>query len=164
MRRSITGCLIREILGESNAEASKNLVTRLREVFQEDENLKISCPCKKTEIRISERQVEIAASVSAAGDCNPVEVRQDEIRSWSPTNSIWVQCLMTAARRITLTGKLKVGCVSEKVEFFLPRPLQRYRCLEPSHVREQCSSSVDRSRLYLRRKGSHSLKLLCSIK
>ena len=53
MRRSITRGLILDVPGENNAEKANNLATRLREIFEENEDVKISRPYKKTEIRVS---------------------------------------------------------------------------------------------------------------
>lgn len=119
MRRSITGGLILEIPGENNTEKANNLASRLREVFDKDEEIKISRPHKKAEMRISGLDdsvtpADVASAVSATGGCNLSEVKHGEICRRSPTNmgSVWVQWPATAAKKIAETGRIIVGWVS----------------------------------------------------
>lgn len=147
VRRSIAGGLILETPGENNAEMANKLASRLREVFDKDEEVRISRPYRKAEIRInglddSVTPAKVASAVSAAGECNISEVKIGEIRrrSLASIGSIWVQCPATAACKIAATGRLKVGWVSPRVDILPPRPLQCFRCLESGHAMLQCNT------------------------
>ncbi|KAM0727856.1 putative 50 kDa protein in type I retrotransposable element R1DM [Formica fusca] len=59
--------------------------------------------------------------------------------------TLWVQCPVAATVKVVAAGKIHVGWTMARVESLSARPLQCFRCLERGHVREQCSSQIDRS-------------------
>nr|XP_012150535.1 PREDICTED: uncharacterized protein LOC105663797 [Megachile rotundata] len=95
--------------------------------------------------------------MASAGGCLPGEVRTGEIRH-NPVGlgTLWVRCPAAAGRKIALAGHLVVGWTRVLVDALKARSLQCYRCLELRHVRQRCTSTVDRSgRCYMCGEAGH---------
>lgn len=151
VRRSITGGLILEIPGKDTSAKADNLAERLRQVFKDEGEIRVSRPTKKVEISISGLDdsitpQEVTAAIAGVGNCPVSDVKTGAIRRWaSGMGSVWAQCPVIAAKRIAATGRIRIGWISAKVEILPPRPLQCFRCLEPGHVKQQCKSEKDRT-------------------
>jgi len=147
----VTGAVVYEIPGKNRDLKADQLAQRLREVLAEKEGVRIARPHKRGDIRVrgldeSATVEEVTAAVAKAGGCQVAEIKAGEIRfSRGTMGTLWLQCPLTAAEKIAALGKLRVGWVMTNVEVLKTRPLQCFRCLEKGHVKEQCSSPIDRS-------------------
>lgn len=110
----MTGGLILEIPGEEYTTKANNLVSRLRELFKTQDEIKISRSIKKTELRLQGlddlfTQAEVAEAVASTG-CDISKVKLSEIRHRSPTSmsTVWLQYTTAAAKKVVEAGKLKV--------------------------------------------------------
>ena len=149
-QRSITGGLILEIPGKDTSEKADNLAERLRQLFKDEGEIRISRPMNKAEIRISGMDdsitpQEVVDAIADLGSCSKDNIKVGAIRRrWnSGMGSVWAQCPVTAVKKLAAVGRIKIGWVSAKVE--IPRPLQCFRCLETGHVKQQCTSEKDRT-------------------
>ena len=78
-----------EIPGEESADKADNLTEKLKQVFPENGEVRVTRPAKKAEIRIDGldgciRPEEIKAAVAATGGCSEAEVKLGGIRRRSP--------------------------------------------------------------------------------
>lgn len=149
-RRAITGAYLIEIPGAENVQKADRLQEELGKLFQ-DTGVKIARPIKRAEMRIrglddSITTVEVAQAVALMGECQIKEIKMGEIK-FSPygLGTLWLQCPLTAARKIANAGKIKIGWTSVPIELLEARPLQCYRRLEKGHVSQRCQNRVDRS-------------------
>lgn len=151
IRRAITGGIIIEIPGEQESQKADALATNLRTVFTAAEDVKISRPTKRAELRISgiddaTTPAEVQAIVAELGHCSAHDVRTGGIRiSPRGLGTIWVQCPLTAALEVAEKDRIRIGWTYVRVTLLKQRPLQCFRCLERGHVRQHCTSPTDRS-------------------
>lgn len=150
LRRAATGALIFEIPGEGKEEKADDLARRLREVFA-NEDVRISRPTRRGELRVSNMDDSITAAevlkrIAQEGGIHPDEIRMGPMRQLrNGLFSVWAQCPLAAALRVSKTGRLRIGWSSAGVELLKRRPLRCYKCLAVGHVRQRCPSKVDRS-------------------
>ena len=152
IRQTMAGGILIEIPGEESSAKADILATKLREVFVEEREIKISRPIKRAEIRIcglddSIQPEEVRERVAAEGGCNIEEVKTGEIMRRSPRGlgTVWVQCPALAAKALADKGKIIIGWVSARVEVLKARPMICFRCLEKGHTAGSCTSTSDRS-------------------
>ncbi|XP_020297385.1 uncharacterized protein LOC109861942 [Pseudomyrmex gracilis] len=96
---------------------------------------------------------ELKEAVAAAGGCRPTEVKVGRARASSGgLLSAWVQCPLTAARKLAGARSIPVGWVRAPIEVLERRPLQCHRWLRRGHVITTCpyaaSTEDRRSRCY----------------
>lgn len=150
-RKAATGALVYEIPGEGKKEKADLFARKLQEVLQDREGVRVARPSKKGELRVrgldeSATKEEVVAAIARIGGCEVSEVKAGELRTLPRTmGTLWVQCPLQTANKVAAAGKITVGWVTAKVEALRARPLQCHRCLERGHVREKCTSAVDRS-------------------
>jgi len=97
---------------------------------------------------------EVAEAVAKVGGCTSTEIKVGQLRLiLSGVHSVWVQCSLASANKIAGVGRVRVGWVVARATPLTQRPLQCFRCLERGHVRERCTSQVDRSVLRCRKLG-----------
>jgi len=153
-RRGQTGALILEIGGPDNRDKASRLAKTMADLFANEEGVKIACPTKMAELRLSGLDPdtvtieEILSSIVKVGDCSPTDVKVGEIRPNSRGNfTAWVKCPLRAANKIAATGRIAFSAWSVvSVTLLVQRPLQCFKCLEMGHVRACCpNNNIDRS-------------------
>ena len=141
-----------EIPGEESADKADNLAEKLKQVFPENGEVRVTRPAKKAEIRMggldgSIRPEEIKAAVAATGGCPEAEVKLGDIRRRSPRGlgTVWAQCPALAAKKTVDRGKITIGWVAANVEVLKARPTTCYRRMERGHRAANCISAKNRS-------------------
>lgn len=155
-KRTATGSVMYEVIGEDSCKKVESLAAALKEVM-EPKGIRVTIPVKKAELRItgiddSTTPEEVAAAIAENGDCNISEVKVGKIGR-SPRNglgAVWIQCPARAACKIESTGPLNIGWTRVRVEVLGSRPMQCYRCMGAGHTRATCQAEVDRSGLCYR--------------
>lgn len=108
-------------------------------------------PMKMAELRVRDLVLstapgDVAAAIAAAGGCPLAQVKTGDIRS-SPVGlgTMWVRCPLVAARKVVIAKKVRVGWTTARVEALVDRPLQCFHYLDIGHVRQWCTSTINRS-------------------
>lgn len=155
-RKAVTGALILEIQGPDGKNKAKALKEKMEEALREMEGTKVTRPEKMSEIRIKDIVEctdisEIKEAIAISGECPVEEIKTGEVKkSINGLGTLWAQCPIRAANKMSALGKIKIGWTYARVELLAPRQLQCYRCLEKGHVQANCTSAVDRSGLCYR--------------
>ncbi|XP_013142066.1 PREDICTED: uncharacterized protein LOC106106084, partial [Papilio polytes] len=163
-KRAMTGGLLLEIIGPECNQKADNLAAKLREALSHL-NLKIRRPTKTGDIRLRDlddavNAQEVAEAVAKVGGCSADEIKVGEIhRSLSSMGSCWLRCPIKVVRNLVVSGFVRVGWSSVRVEAIEPRPLHCFRCLEKGHVGSKCPNQVFRgSRCYACGEDGHRAK------
>ncbi|RLU22141.1 hypothetical protein DMN91_006521, partial [Ooceraea biroi] len=94
---------------------------------------------------------ELIALVVDVGGCSADEVKVSPFRPMADgLLATWVQCPLSAANNLARKGKVRIVWTMARVDLLRARPTQCFRCWLFGHVREQCRSSVDRSKCCFR--------------
>jgi len=147
--RTANGSVIIEIPGPEGHIKADTLATRLREII--GENAVISRPVVKADLRIvgfddSVIKEEVITMITDIGGCLAGEVRVGQFRpTRNGSNMTWVQCPLSAAIRVSRKGRVNLGWSIARAELMKAKPVQCYKCWNFGHVRNKCSSSVDRT-------------------
>lgn len=150
-RRAMTGAIVYEVPGAERAQKADAFAAKLREALEGVEGVRVTRPSKKADIRVqgldeSATEKEVIAEIARVGRCETADVKAGKVRfAKGAMGTLWIQCPVAAADKVATAGRIRVGWVTTRVEPLKARPLQCFRCLEKGHVREQCSSPVDRS-------------------
>lgn len=150
-RTAVTGALVIEVPGAENGPKADALASRMREVLQNKEGIRISRPTRMAEIRIkglecSISKEEILEAVAEKGKCRQDEVQIGEIRKMSENQgSLWLRLPLVAAKKAVEGGTIQIGWSKVKIALLEARPLRCHKCLEKGHVRERCPNPQDRS-------------------
>lgn len=150
-RTAVTGALVLEVPGAENGPKADALASRMREVLQDKEGIKINRPTKTADIRVrglecSITKEEITEAVAEKGGCRTYEIQTGEIRRTTGVQgSLWMRLPLVAAKKATEGGTIQIGWSKVKITLLEARPLRCYKCLERGHVRERCPNSQDRS-------------------
>ena len=152
IRQTMTGGMLIEIPGQESSAKADGLAAKLKEVFAEESEVRISRPSKRAEIRIcgldaSIQPSEVKERVAAEGGCSEEDVKIGEIRTRSPRGlgAVWVQCPALAAQALADKGRIVIGWVHARVEVLEARPLTCFRCFQKGHTAGSCTSMKDRS-------------------
>lgn len=149
VRTTITGGRLIEISGPNNEEKADMLANQIRAML--DNEVRVARPMMKKELRLigfddSVSQEEIARTLAQVGNCKAEDVKIGSIRVMRNGLCIaWAQCPIAAAIKITKDSKIRLGWTLARVERIRTRPIQCYKCWEYGHVRDRCTSRVDRS-------------------
>nr|XP_026496141.1 uncharacterized protein LOC113400708 [Vanessa tameamea] len=142
--------------GTVDAEKSADaLAAKLRDVLSPDE-VQVHRPTKCVEIRVmdlddSVTSEEVVAAVATEGGCSEGAIRPGVVvRGANGCRSLWLSCPVAAAKKILVSGRIRVGWISARVLLLEPRPLRCFKCLEGGHMGAVCDRGVDRSRLCFR--------------
>ena len=153
IRYTVAGGILVEVPGDESADKADKLAAKLREIFPEDGEVKISRPTKGSEIRISGldptiKAEEIIEAVATIGRCDKKDVKVGEIKKRSPRGmgAAWVQCPIMAAKALADKERITIGWTAARVEVLKARPMTCYRCMERGHTANNCTSSTDRSK------------------
>jgi len=85
-RRGQTAALILEIGGPDNRDKADRLAKKMADLFANEEEVKITCPTKMAELRLSGLDPdtvtteEILSSVVRVGECSPTDIKVGETR------------------------------------------------------------------------------------
>lgn len=149
-KRAITVGLLLEIKGEDNSAKANTLAEKMKEALR-GKRVTIGRPCKTTDLRLSgledvDTAAEVRQAVSKFGAVNEGEVRTGEIRrAPNGLGTIWVRCLMTAAKRLADAKRIMVGWACARVDILPPRPIRCVRCME---ARITCKAEDRSGRCY----------------
>ena len=153
IRFTVTGGILIEISGKDSTAKADDLTIRLREIFPENEDVRVTRPVKRTKVRISGLDVsvltaEIVVAVASVGGCTKEEIKIGDIKKRSPRGqgAVWVQYPTTVAKK-TDAGKITIGWVAARVEALKPRPMTCFKCMEKGHAARNCTTNKDRSNL-----------------
>lgn len=148
---ALTGALIIEVPGTENGPKADALASRMREVLNGKEGVKVDRPMKTAEIRVrrleySITEDEVRQAVAEKAGCKIYEVQAGTIkRTPQGQGSLWLKVPLTAINKLTKDGHIQIGWSQVKIEVLEKRPIRCFRCFEQGHVREQCQSPADRS-------------------
>lgn len=146
-RKAATDVVILEIPCPDGSEKATVLRDRMAEALQDMGGVKVTRPVKMVELRLkdvleSTDVNEVREVISTVGGCKSEEVRTGSVRALpNGLGTLWVQCPVKAANKVTALGKIKVGWTSSRVEILAPRQLQCYRCLEKGTYRVAVGSN-----------------------
>jgi len=149
IKRGIDGAYIFEVAGEDKVAKANRLAAKLREEIKE---VKITRPCKKSDLRIKNLDDSVSADeikrvLANVGQCGVEGIHMGPIRRVpGGLGTAWAKCPLVAANKIAKTGKLRVGWSIARVEILPDRPLQCHKCLEGGHVEARCLNKADYSR------------------
>lgn len=111
----------------------------------------VSRPVMKGEMRLvglddSVSLREVKAVIAREGDCDEDEVKPGPIRRmYNGLGSVWLQCPLAAAVKVTDRGKVRIGWTMARVDLLKARPVQCFRCWRFGHVRFACKEAIDRT-------------------
>ncbi|XP_013181007.1 PREDICTED: uncharacterized protein LOC106127473 [Papilio xuthus] len=154
-RKAATGARMLEVGGEAASEKADSLATKLREVLG-PELVRVARPVKRAELRVtglddSATAAEVVEAVAREGGCAADNIRPGRL-VFGPRGdgSLWLSVPVAAAKKVTDTGRVRVGWTSARVVLLPSRPTRCFRCLETGHMGVTCSCEVDRSKLCFR--------------
>ncbi|XP_011858703.1 PREDICTED: serine/arginine repetitive matrix protein 1-like [Vollenhovia emeryi] len=130
IRSGATGAKIIEVSGEGHAEKADILAGHITRVFLGEGGTRVDRPRRMAEVRL--RDMQCGALQPAAGG----------------KHSLWMRLPLTAARGMSLKGRIRVGWGTARVDLLEARPIRCHRCLERGHVRPTCSSEDRSGRCY----------------
>ncbi|XP_020296686.1 uncharacterized protein LOC109861443 [Pseudomyrmex gracilis] len=143
-KRDITGELIIEIPGEDSKEKADRLCVAMSALASASD-VRVARPVKTVELRVKGLDdfvtpEEVKEAVVATGSCRPTDVKVGRARA-SPSRLLtaWVQCPVSAAKKIADAGALRVGWVRAPIEVLERRPMQCHQCLRRGHVMATCT-------------------------
>ncbi|XP_026824711.1 uncharacterized protein LOC113561756 [Ooceraea biroi] len=148
-RRTATGATLIEIAGENNKAKADELAAKLKGVFAESQ-VHIRRPTKKAEIRIigldeDTTEEDVRQAIEKFGKGEHSDIKTGRIaRTRMGTGIIWVLCPLEVATEVVRIGRIRIGWTSARVEMIEARPIRCFKCLEAGHVRERCTSEIDR--------------------
>lgn len=148
IRKTFNGGRIIEISGPEGQTKADLLADRLKVLLQNEAI--ITRPIKKGEIRLigmddSVEEEEVRAALSEIGKCATSEIKVGNIRRMNNgLGTVWVQCPLATAIRITNLGKIRIGWTTVKAELLKARPVQCFKCWEFGHISYACKNQVDR--------------------
>ncbi|XP_032689018.1 uncharacterized protein LOC116852607 [Odontomachus brunneus] len=154
IRRAINGGLLVKIGGTEGPTKAEVLAAKLREVLGPD--AVVARPVIKGDLRLiglddSITTEEVRCVPAELGGCAPKEIKKGPIReSYNGLGTIWAQGSLSAVARVSAMGKIKIGWTIARVEPLKPRPLQCFKCWKLEHVKNNCKSTEDRSKLCYR--------------
>lgn len=130
-----------------------NALVRHRNYKLQEENAAITTLTIKGDLRIVGLDEligkdEIEWAIEEKGGCDRKEIRIEDIkRTRRGLGIVWVLCPLKAAITIAKKKKIKIGWTIVGITLLKARPLQCFRCWQHGHVKEQCRSKIDRSKL-----------------
>ncbi|XP_020294523.1 uncharacterized protein LOC109860079 [Pseudomyrmex gracilis] len=107
--------------------------------------IRVARPVKTAELRVKGLDdfgtpEEIKEAVVATGNCRSTDVKVGRARA-SPSGLLtaWIQCPVSAAKKIADAGALRIEWVRAPVKVLERRPMQCHRCLRRGHVVAMCT-------------------------
>ncbi|XP_020298025.1 uncharacterized protein LOC109862397 [Pseudomyrmex gracilis] len=126
-RRALTRAIILEVPGDNSDTKAEALYNAMLPLVSEKGG-RLARPTKTVELRVRDLDEsispeEIKEAVGSAGGCRSTEVKVGRSRA-SPggLSTAWVQCPLTAARKVVEAGTLRVGWVRAPIEVLERRP------------------------------------------
>ncbi|KMQ93686.1 hypothetical protein RF55_6197 [Lasius niger] len=154
IKHSANGGVIIEIPGKDRVEKAEKLKSKISEVLKD--TAVVTRPVVKGKLRIiglddTICREEVADNIAAIGGCTSADVKVGIIRMMSNRMyMVWAQCPLDAAIKAANGGKIKMGWTIAKIELLKNRPAQCYKCWGHGHVRDRCTSAIDRSKTCFR--------------
>lgn len=151
IRRAITGGIIIEISGDQHSQKADVLANTLRQAFTNADDVTISRPAKRAELRLSGLDdsitpEDVRIALADVGNCSSHDIKTGNVRITSRgLGTIWVQCPLSAALLIVAQERIRLGWTSVRATLLKQRPMQCFRCFERGHVKQHCTNPVDRS-------------------
>jgi len=151
MRLAATGARVLEVPGADRAAKADSLAARLREVFEGDDDIRVSRPIITADLMItgmddSVTAREVVGALAKVGGCPAESISAGQMKVGRyGMGTVYLRCPVEAARKVASEGRLLVGWSAARVTVLETRPPRCHRCLALGHVRAQCSSEVDRS-------------------
>lgn len=149
LRKAANGGYVIEIPGPENDKKADVLAEKLKEVLPDD--IRVARPSIKGEMRIigfdgSVTHGEIVFAIEDKGGCKTEEIRIGDINQMNNgLYTVWAQCPLAAALKISAQKKIKIGWTVARVELLKKRPIQCYRCWKFGHLKTACKATEDRS-------------------
>lgn len=129
-KRAITGALTLEVPGPESVKHADLLAERLSILFSTREDVKITRPCKMSELRVKDLDDavsgwDISHAQAEVGGCRPSEISTGPVRrGTNGLGTAWVRCPLVAAKKIVDAGKMQIGWAVARVQALEPRPLR----------------------------------------
>ncbi|XP_011858589.1 PREDICTED: uncharacterized protein LOC105556127, partial [Vollenhovia emeryi] len=151
IRSGATGAKVIEVSGEGHADKADLLAGHITRVFLGEEGTRVDRPRRMAEVRLRDLDdsldvEEVKGWVAEAVRCGASDMQCGALQ---PTaggkHSLWMRLPLTAAREMSLKGRIRVGWGTARVDLLEARPMRCHSCLERGHVRSTCPGEVDRS-------------------
>ncbi|XP_026828640.1 uncharacterized protein LOC113562696 [Ooceraea biroi] len=149
-RKTLTGATLLEISGEGSKEKADALAQKLKYVFM-DRKVNVRRLVHRAELKIvgldddtTEEDVQRAIVKVGKGEMEDVKTGKI-LRTRSGIRIIWVTCPMKVAVEAAKEGRIRIGWTQARIELQETRPVRCFKCLETGHVRDGCTSAVDRT-------------------
>lgn len=149
IRKSATGGLLIEVPGRDCSVKADRLAEKLRSVL--GNGVAVSRPIMQGGIKLigldeSILPQEIAEAISKLGDCQIADIKVNPIRDLKFGSRVtWVHCPLAAAYRVASADRLTIGWSTVRVEYLGAKISQCFKCWAFGHVRNNCSSPIDRT-------------------
>lgn len=153
-RRTVNGGRLIEIPGPNGPELADQLAARLRVVFGSEAT--VTRLTTRGELRLtglddSVTAAEVGTVIARDGGCSVDEVKVGPIRTMTNgLGSVWLQCPLSAAVKVSASGRIRIGWTVARAELLKARPVQCYRCWQFGHVKFACKAPIDRGGLCFR--------------
>lgn len=150
IRYAANGSVLVEIPGAEGGNKADILKEKLAGVF--GDQAVVTRPVVKGDLRLSGfddsiSSAEVAEVVAEASACNYRDVKVGQIRMLSNgLCTVWLQCPLAAAIKVAELGKLRIGWTIARIELLKARAIRCFKCWKQGHLRNNCKSTVDRTR------------------
>lgn len=151
VRRGRDGGLVIELPNEPEARSkARALVEKVQGSLPV--GVRVACPQRMGEIIVvgldpSVTAEEVLIEVANIGGCHMDEMSHSGIKDPGESmGRVWIKCPLSAAMRASQVGVIRVGWSSAKIALAKSRPVQCHRCHAFGHMKNECTSPIDRSR------------------
>lgn len=125
------------------------------------EHIKIDCPTRKTEVRLTGidntiTPEEITSRIMELTGQSPADIRIGRVAKKGRSSSVVIAMHPDSAIRLSNIRRIDFGWSTATIKIMEERPIQCFRCLQFGHIRRECTAAEDMSdRCYTCGKKGH---------
>ncbi|KMQ95343.1 gag-pol polyprotein [Lasius niger] len=152
-------------MGPNGAAKAMDLQGKLHEVLKD--KARVTRPVTQGKIRLiglhdATSPDEIAQAVMGTGGCIWDDIKVGVVRSMNNgLFTVWIQCPLGAAVKMANRRRVSIGWTQVRVELLSSRPTQCFRCWKFDHLKSNCRSGDNFSRLCFRCGGKRHAARNC---